>query len=201
MTLRPTRVEDAEAVAALQPLAFPPPFNPAYHWQAKHIRAHVLNFPEGQFVAEDEGQVVASSSNVLISEETWTEHRETGRHPYSVNFPPPEDEATTLYGADIAVHPDFRRRGIAREIYVARFSLVQRLRLIRYGTACRMPDYAAHGKGLEQSRYALAVVEGRLSDRTMTPLLRMGLTYLGIIPSTWPDIESGGASAVVVWRP
>lgn len=201
MTVRITRVEDAEAVAGLQPSAFPPPFDPAYHWRARHIAAHVRNFPEGQFVAEEEEQIVASSSNVLLDEETWTKHRMTGEHPYGVNFPPPTGEPTTLYGADIAVHPDFRRRGIARAIYAARFDLVRRLDLVRYGTACRMPDYSADSDRRDPSAYALAVVEGSLSDRTMTPLLKMGLSFLNVVPSTWPDVESGGASAILEWIP
>ncbi|RYG65444.1 GNAT family N-acetyltransferase [bacterium] len=194
LTLRRTRPEDGEAVAALQPLAFPPPFDPGYHWRARHIRAHTENFPAGQYVVEDEGRVIASSSNVLLNEETWTEHARTGAHPYSVDFSPPEGSATTLYGADIAVHPEYRRRGVARMIYTARYALVRELGLIRYGTACRMPDYAAQNHGLSPRDYAAAVVEGTVIDRTMTPLLRQGLTFLNVVPSTWPDIESGQTS-------
>ncbi len=201
MTVHRTRLEDAEAVAALQPLAFPPPFDPNYHWQPRHIEAHVQNFPEGQFVVEKDGRVVASSSNTLLDEEHWSKHAATGEHPYNVNFPPPEGVSTTLYGADIAVHPEFRRRGIARAIYAARFDLVRGLGLTRYGTACRLPDFSTMGAGRDPSAYALAVVEESLTDRTLTPLLKMGLTFLNVVPSAWPDEESGNAAAILEWRP
>ena len=201
MILRLTQIEDAAAVAALQPLAFPPPFDPAYHWRARHFECHVRNFPAGQFVVVHDERIVASSSNVLLGEESRSKHLETGSHPYDVGFATPPDDPTTLYGADIAVHPAYRRRGIARMIYRARFDLVRELDLLRYGTACRMPDFTVQGEGRTSREYADAVVEGTLSDRTLTPLVKMGLTLLNVVPSTWPDVESGGFSAVLEWRP
>lgn len=204
--IRLTTAEDAEAVSELQPSAFPPPFDPDYHWQPRNIAAHVRRFPEGQFVAElvqgpERGRIVASSSNAPISEDAWEAHRDEGEEPYRIEFGGLTGDETTLYGADIAVHPDFRKRGIARAIYAARFDLVRNHPFVRYGTATRMPDYARGGGGLSPDEYARAVVEGRLTDRTLTPLLKMGLTFLRTIPATWPDEESGGRSTIMEWRP
>ena len=204
--IRLTTAEDADAVSGLQPVAFPPPFDPDYHWRPRNIAAHVRRFPEGQFVAEltsdpEAGRIVASSSNVPITEEAWIAHRDEGEEPYRIEFGGLTGDETTLYGADIAVHPQFRKRGIARAIYAARFDLVRQHPFLRYGTATRIPDYRRQGEGLAPDEYARAVVEGRLTDRTLTPLLKLGLTFVRTIPAPWPDEESGEHSTVLEWRP
>lgn len=193
---------DVAAAVELQALAFPPPFPAELLWQADHLLRHLELFPAGQFVATVEGQVVGSCSNTLLTESVWNQHgtwEETVGGPFLDRFAP---QGTTLYGLDITVHPGFRRLGIARRFYAARFDLVRSRCLQRYGTTCRMPDYAQHtmaypGLGIEQ--YAEAVANGTYTDRTLTPLLRMGLTYHGILHDHMEDAESANAAAVLSW--
>jgi GNAT superfamily N-acetyltransferase len=105
----------------------------------------------------------------------------------------------TLYGADISVHPDWRGKGVGRALYEARFDLVRRTSLARFGTACRLPGLRA--SGMSAGRYCADVAGGLLVDRTLTPLLRYGLEYLGVIEGYMEDPESLDAAAVLEWRP
>lgn len=197
MIVRNVTKGDIDAVVALQPLAFPPPFDPDLLWQREHIERHVAIFPEGQFLAEIDGRVVGSCSNTRISEERWTAHQgwdATVGGPLLTTYDP---SGTTLYGLDISVHPDFRRLGIGRALYRARFALVVESGLARYGTACRMPDFASAGELITPTDYGVAVARGEVADRTLTPLLRMGLSYGGIIDGYMDDPESGNAAAVL----
>ena len=202
LTIRNTTPEDVPAVVALQPLAFPPPFSPALHWRPADVLAHVRVFPKGQFVVELDGEIVASSTNTIIGEANYLRHGDwmatVGSDPNGLNFTP---SGTTLYGLDIAVHPKARRQGIGHAIYEARFALVRELGLDRYATVCRMPDYTAQAGGRDVHAYARAVVEGGLTDRTLTPLLRMGLTFIEVIEGYMPDPESSDAAALLRWRP
>ncbi len=111
--------EDVEAVAALQREAFPPPFSEELLWQPEHLYRHLELFPEGQFVALAEEEVIGSCSNTLISEEGWQRHSswdETVGGPLLKSF---NRGGGTLYGLDITVSPRRRRLGIGRALYDA----------------------------------------------------------------------------------
>jgi GNAT superfamily N-acetyltransferase len=188
---------DLDEAVGLQKLAFPPPFSEELHWDQEHLSHHISLFPEGQLVAVADGRVVGTCSNTVLSDERWFARENWYR---TVGGPKLTDfarDGTTLYGIDITVHPAYRRVGIGREFYLARFDIVKRHGLARYGTGCRIPDYHSHGDGLTQEEYARRVVAGDLVDRTLTPLLRYGLTFLGIIRNYMPDFESQDGAALL----
>jgi GNAT superfamily N-acetyltransferase len=186
--------------AALQPLAFPPPFSPDLHWRPAHLRAHVRIFPEGQFVAIADGQVVGACSNCIVSEEGWQAHGSwlaTVGGPYLENH---QAGGSTLYGIDITVHAQYRRLGIGRAFYAKRYEFVKSHGLTRYGTACRIPDYRASGFPSTES-YARAVVAGERFDRTLSPLLRYGLSFIEVLHDYMDDPESDDSAALLEWLP
>lgn len=187
---------DVDAVVGFQAAAFPPPFPQEYHWDAASIRSHLRHFPEGQFVAEMEGRVVGSCSNTIVTEAKWQAHGswiETVGDYMLRDFSP---EGTTLYGLDITVHPNARRKGVGRAFYETRYDLCRQRGLVRYGTGCRMPDFRASGVPTVE-QYADEVVKGRRNDRTLTPLLRYGLTFLTVVRGYMKDYESDDAGALL----
>lgn len=194
---------DIPAVVGLQRACFPEPFPEDLLWQESHLQAHLSRFHEGQFVIESSGIVAASSSSLIISESNWTAHlpwEETvGGFMFSNHHP----SGTTLYGADISVHPDYRRLGLGRRLYLARFDLVTQLGLARYGTACRLPDASKfveqHGGDIRG--YVAAVERGETVDRTLSPLLRYGLRLSAVIEDYMDDAESLDSAAVLEWTP
>lgn len=191
---------DVDAVVRLQAAAFPPPFSQDLHWNPEHLIRHIELFPEGQFVAVENGEVIGSCSNTMISEEAWQEHAGWGRTvggPMLSHF---DAYGTTLYGLDITVHPEFRQKGIGRAFYRARFDLVREWGLRRYGTGCRIPGFATSGID-NPAAYAADVVSGRQNDRVLSTLLRYNLNFLGILNNYMEDEESGDAAALLEWTP
>ncbi len=195
--------EHLAGVVALQRSCFPPPFPEEFLWRREHLERHVLVYPEGQFVALDEaGRVVGSASACRIPEDRWRAHLPWEETLGGFFFEGFDRNGSTLYGADISVHPEHRGRGVGRRLYEARFDLVRKAGLARYGTACRMPDFAAHSDEFAHpAEFARAVQEGRARDRTLTPLLRYGLRLIQVLEDYMLDEESGNAAALLEWTP
>lgn len=189
-------VRDIPGVVGLQRECFPAPFPEQFLWTPEHLDSHLSRFAEGQIIAVDsDGAICGSASNCLISEETWAAHRSWAATVGGFHFENHDPCGKVLYGADISVHPDFRRMGVGRKLYEARFDLAQQLG-VRYATVCRLPNYCDHSH-LTAKDYAEHVATGKLEDRTLTPLLKMGLAYQGIIEDYMEDEESGNAGAIL----
>ena len=199
VSVRTMTPDDFDVVVAIQRECFPAPFPEDQLWTQEHLASHLGRFPEGQFVAELNNAVAGSASSALISEETWQLHLPWEQTLGGFHLTGHRPNGTTLYGADISVAPHARGMGVGKTLYAARFELVQRLGLVRYGTACRMPDCLA--SGLAPAVYANEVAAGRRVDRTLTPLLRFGLKLVEVLPDYMPDEESMNAAALLEWRP
>jgi len=195
------RPEDVLGAVALQKQAFPPPFSEDLHWDPEHLYRHIELFPEGQWVAVFRGEIAGSCSNTIISEERWQAHAGWGATVGGPMLRGFRRDGTTLYGLDIAVHPSHRRQGVGQRFYEARFDLVRQIGLKRYGTACRMPDYLANSDGGTTQEYARRVVDGEAQDRTLTPLLRYGLSFIDVVENYMEDRESGNSAALLEWQP
>ncbi len=194
------RPRDIPEVVALQLEAFPHPFDPGLLWGPEHLARHLSVCPALQFVAEAEGRIVGSCSNCILAEQAWREHKtweDTVGGPFLERH---DDSGTTLFGLDISVAPKARMQGIGRAFYGLRFAAVSDLELKRYGTASRIPDFAASNVS-NPAEYVQRVVNGELEDRTLTPLLRYGLTCLGVAERFMCDSESGDAAAILEWLP
>src|SRR5690606_16603027 len=107
-------------------------------------------FPEGQLVAvladpdAPGGERIVGYAMALIvsldEDSPWYSYAEiTGDATFSTHDP----AGDTLYGADIAVDPDHRGRGVASALYVARRELLARFNLWRMVAGGRIPGYAA----------------------------------------------------------
>jgi GNAT superfamily N-acetyltransferase len=198
--IRPLERKHIDGAVALQRACFPPPFDEDLLWKAEHLERHLELFPEAQFVALDQGRVVGSASAVRISEQNWHAHHNwettVGGHFLTAHDP----LGSTLYGVDISVHPAYRGQSVGRKLYHARFHAVRQLGMLRFGTACRMPDFGSSSL-TEPLTYASEVAIGKRVDRTLTPLLRYGLHLVDVISDYMEDAESGNAAALLEWRP
>jgi len=191
---------DIAGVVALQAMAFPPPFDPDLLWAEEHLERHLEIFPAGQWVAVHEGLVVGSCSNTRISEPTWRKSAtwdEITGGPFLETFDP---EGSTLYGLDISVHPEYRRRGIGRSFYERRFQYQRENSLARYGTGCRIPGFLASGLSTAE-QYVTEVIRGERQDPTLTPLLSYGLRFIMTKENYMEDAESRNVAAILEWIP
>ena len=130
-------------------------------------------FPQGQFVAVCGKKIVGYATSMIVSidDEFWYDVDElTGAGTFSTH----NQDGDTLYGADIAVHPDYQRRGVAMLLYNRRKSVLKRYNLrqmIAYG---RLPGYKNHAGKMTAEQYVEKVKSGDLHDPALNAHLKAG---------------------------
>jgi GNAT superfamily N-acetyltransferase len=168
---------------------------------AAHYRAHIERFPEGQLaVVTAAGRPVACSTDFRTTADLdhiehryidAVDHNWLGRH---------DPDGDWLYGADIGVLPEYRRRGIARLLYGARHALVRRLNLRGHIAGGLLRGYGLWKDRMPVDEYVALVVAGRLVDPTLTVQLRCGFRVHGIIQNYVTDASCDKKAAFIVWR-
>ncbi|MDH5672802.1 MAG: GNAT family N-acetyltransferase [Myxococcales bacterium] len=142
--------------------------------EARHYRMQLEAFPEGQYIAEEDGRVVGYATSLILElddDSPWYSYAEiTGVGTFSTHTP----SGDTLYGADIAVRPDARGRDIAGRLYRKRKAIVERFNLRRMVAGGRIPGYARHAGRMTPEQYVEKVVAGELKDQALSAHLKAG---------------------------
>ena len=169
-------------------------------WSLEQLSNHIKVFPEGQFVADFEGKIVGAASSLIIF---WEEYgplhnwgKITGKGTFSTHNP----EGRTLYGAEVCVDPDFRKRGIGRKLYIARRKLCRELNLKRIIAAGRIPNYHKYADKYDAHTYAMHVIWGDIYDPVLTFQIKEGFQFCDIIDKYLiGDIDSLENATLIVW--
>jgi GNAT superfamily N-acetyltransferase len=139
--IRSWQLEDVPAIVECHKAAYAD-YPPGGHYEARFYEMQVAAFPEGQLLAELEGRVVGYATTLIVQLDdeghSYTYEEITGGGTFNTHTP----SGDTLYGADIAVHPDFRGRGVAAALYRARKQLLKRYNLRRMVAYGRIPGYS-----------------------------------------------------------
>ena len=190
----------AVALEAIQRASFPT-LSEDELMSAAHYRAHIERFPEGQLaVVTRAGRPVACSTDFRATVDLEhiehryidaTDHNWLGHH---------DPEGDWLYGADIGVLPEYRRRGIARLLYGARQALVRRLNLRGHVAGGLLRGYGPWKDRMRVDEYVALVMAGRLVDPTLSVQFRCGFRVHGIIENYVTDASCDNKAAFIVWR-
>ncbi len=167
-----------------------------------HIRGHINNFPEGQYIAEYEGKIVGYCATFMIDEDvalaphSWTEI--TGGAFGSRHNP----KGNVLYGMEVSVHPEFRRLRIGQRLYKARQELCEYLELKGIVFGGRMPGYRKRaGQYPSPFDYVEAVKDKSINDQVINFHLAQGFDPIGVLPNYMPsDTASRGYATHMFWR-
>lgn len=197
ITARTTRPEDFPGITALCQRVYPqsPP------WTAAALASHHAVFPTGQLVAVDPaGRVVGMAASLIVSWDDYDMHTTWRDITAGGTFTNHDPEGRTLYGAEVMVDPLHQGQGIGKLLYAARRELCRDLKLLRIRAGARLRDYHRHADQHTPEAYVREVVEGDLSDPTLTFQLKQGFKVLAVVPGYLRyDPESLGYAAVIEW--
>ncbi len=198
LVVRPAQPGDILAIEALSRRIYQPPSA----LTAAMIRGQLNNFPDGQFVAEFEGQVVGYCGTFVIDEKsalgphTWSEITGGG---FGARHNPRGD---WLYGMDVSVDPSHRRLRIGQRLYNARKALVKRLGLKGIVFGGRMPGLARRAREIETAdAYLAAIRERKIADPVVDFHIAQGFEPIGVLEGyDTSDRQSLGRASHMVWR-
>lgn len=177
--VRRARVADVPGIYACQAAAYGTD-SPAVLCDERLLRMQIETFPAGQLVAVLGKEIVGYATSLIIrmdDESPWYSYAEiTGDGTFSTHDP----SGDTLYGADIAVHPDHRGKGIAGLLYEGRKRIMERFNLRRLVAGGRIPGYAEHAGRMTAEEYVEKVVAGELRDPALNAHLKAGYEVKGL---------------------
>ena len=187
--VRRLRLKDIEAVLEVQRAAYGG-MSATGLCDRRHFELQRRAFSEGQLVATVDGAIVGYAASLIIAldeDSPWYSYAEiTGNGTFSTHEP----SGDTLYGADIAVHPDHRGKGVARALYAGRIRLLRRQNLRQMVAGGRIPGYREHAGRMTAEEYVAAVQEGTLRDPSLSAHLAVGYTVKGVHLGYLRDAES-----------
>ena len=157
-------------------------------------------FPPRQFVAISADRVIGLGSGFLIefdfvhAQHSFQEIIDGGF--YSNHDP----EGDWYYGADISVHPDFRRRGAGSLLYEARKELVKKMNRRGIVAGGLIPGFAEYKSSMAPRQYVDRVVAGETYDSTLSFQLGRGFEVRGLLEDYIEDAASDNWATLIVWE-
>jgi GNAT superfamily N-acetyltransferase len=200
VTIRNTAHGDISKIVELQEVSFPQMAIEGMIWKSRHLESHLKIFPQGQFVAEYEGQIIGSVSSLIVKlepeykEHTWSE---ICGGPEFRNHNPKGD---SLYGADVSTHPDYRRIGIATLLYDARKDLCIRLNLRRIIAGGRLFNYCEFADKMSPDEYIKKVIKGKIDEPVLGFQLKNGFKFIKVLQNYLKDSRSVDYATFIEWK-
>ncbi len=195
--VRRLSLDDFDALTTMQRACFPD----MKTWSRDQIASQLELFPEGQIAIECDGQLVASSSSLILEYDpalewhNWVAVADSG---FIRNH---NDRGDTLYGIEIMVHPDFRGYKLSRRIYDARKELCRERNLERIIIAGRIPGLGNQPEHVTAREYVDRVVAKETFDPVLTAQVSNGFSVQGLIADYLPgDSQSRGYASFLEWK-
>ena len=195
--VRPTRRTDLDALEGIARRVYP-----ASPWLVRDLLVQHERFPQGQLVAvdADTAEVVGMAASLRIRGADYGAGESYTRMTAGGTFRNHDPHGETLYGAEVMVDPRRRRQGIGVKLYEGRRQLARRLGVRRILAGARLPGYSRYADTLTAEQYVRGVVEGSLTDPTLSFQLRQGFRVMGVVPHyAREDQQSHGYAASIEW--
>ena len=196
--IRLAEPSDYEALIEICKLVYPT----ETPYTVEELDDHRRVFPQGQFVAVDASHDAVAGVHFTLRlcmkdfhiDDPWDILTAGG------SFLDHDPAGTTLYGADIMVHPGHQHHGLGHALTDQARFLVQEERLWRMVGASRLPGFANHCSDMTIEQYVESVLQGKLFDPVLSLHLKDGWTAVRPIHGYLQhDEDSAGWAVVIQW--
>ncbi len=196
--IRRSKKKDIPQIVECYKAAYPQN-EPGRRTDTSYYELEMKAFPDGQCVAEVDDKIVGYATSLIVQldddAQLYDYDEITGSDTFSTHNP----SGDTLYGADIAVHPDCRGKGVAGQLYNFRRRLVKRFNLRRMIAYGRIPGYENHSGKMTADQYVEKVIKGELKDLALSAHLKAGYNVKRVLLQYLADCESLNHSTFLEW--
>lgn len=196
-----TSPQHVHELEMLQRIVFPTLTDDELFTAEKYLN-HLRLFAEGQFVALatiNGQQKVVGSTSTYRADFDFDDYQHTFleaiAHGWLSNHTPLGE---WLYGVDISVHPDFRRKGVGSRLYNARKALVKQLNLRGEIAGGMIPGYEHYKAQMPVEKYIEQVIAGKIMGRTLPMQLKNGFEVRGILYDHITDPRADNTATLLV---
>lgn len=194
MVVQQMQPTHAEQLAALQQIVFPTLAKEELITAPQFLH-HLKLFPQGQFVITNFNKVIGMTS--CMRSNFSTEHhtfKEISAGGWFTNHNPNGD---WLYGLDMGIHPHYRGKGLARFLYRARHEVAKGMQLKGQFTVGMMNGYGAVADSVSAERYFEELKQGKRTDPTLTPQMKIGFELVNLVPNYLNDPGCGNYGVLI----
>ncbi len=189
-----TRPDHTKQLEALQRRVFPALAQNEILTE-KHYLKHLEIFPQGQFVVLDGERVIGMAT-------TMRHHFSTQPHSFleisgNLWMTTHDPNGDWLYGLDVGVDPDYRRQGLAREIYSARQEVARQLGLKGQITVGMMNGFGAVSGEMTPEEYFEKLQNGKITDPTVSVQQRLGFVTVALMKNYLEDPTCGNCGVLM----
>ena len=191
--------EFAPQCAALELRSFPE-IEPADLIDEEGFRAYARTFSEGFFLCLDGDRVVGQGAGIFLDFDF--DHPQhsiveiTGEHQCGNHDP----EGDWYYGTDIVVDPEYRRRGIGKQLYEMRKQVTRRFNKKGIIAGGHIGGFADHKHDMSAAEYVDKVAKRELYDATLTFQLDNGFEGRGVLADYLDEPAIDNWAALIVWE-
>jgi ribosomal protein S18 acetylase RimI-like enzyme len=197
--IRKTIPPDIPKIVNLQKESFPYLASYGNIWHPVELESHLKIFPEGQCVADLDGQIVGSASSLIVRlEPEYADHTSeqiTGNGMMTTHDP----SGDSLYGADISTHPKYRHEHIGKRLYDFRKETVIKFKLRRMISGGRLFNYCDYADKMSAIEYAKKVIAHELRDPVLSFELENGFSFIKVMPKYLNDVRSLNYASFIEW--